>query len=69
MVPNPSLSHTPAERGPTIPAHALHRRLPHGSALPLLGTMSTTLLLALAIILLTATGVSGGLEAPAYILS
>jgi len=67
MVPTSSRSHFSAGRVPTILARG--KRAPHGSALPLLGTMTTTLLLTIAVIVLTATGPSGSLEGAAYLLS
>lgn len=50
-------------RLPRIPAQTPHWRIPHGPALPLLGTMATTPMLAIAVIVLAASGVADYLEA------
>lgn len=66
MDPVSSSPHTPAGRSPSDTIGMGHWHTPHVSALPLLATMTATLLLAIAIIVLAATGNGPAMEAAAY---
>ncbi len=69
MTPNSSHTRAPTVRVLGKPAPASQRQFLHGSALPLLVTIATTIILSFAIIVLAAGGVFASLEVAAVLIA